>query len=107
MYTTSHQRDFQNLPGCRSDPLRPATTEFSSQRPYKTDDPLPVTTNGEFHDVKEYSKESPIRAATASGTRCNNPHPNEMFMTWKISRDMKNTNIQSIDDKKVDEAIRE
>merc|ERR1712227_500237 len=86
MYQTSHQRDFQNIPGPRSDPLRPRTTEFAAERPYKVDDPLPVTTNGEFHNPKKYSKPNAIRSGTASGTRANNPHPHEMFMTWRIPK---------------------
>ena len=59
----------------RSDAQRPQTAEFAAQRPFHVDDPLPVTTNGEFHNAKAYSKPSAIRSATASGTRSNNPHP--------------------------------
>ncbi|CBY23320.1 unnamed protein product [Oikopleura dioica] len=35
MYTTSHTREFQPAQGRRNAPLRPSTTEFAAQRPFK------------------------------------------------------------------------
>ncbi|CAF1019138.1 unnamed protein product [Didymodactylos carnosus] len=83
-YLTSYQRDFCPKQ-CQDENLVdvPQGQQYPIGCPYQLDGPIGIGHYQEQFTNKGYCRSQPIRTATASGTRANNPHPSQEFMVWK------------------------
>ncbi|XP_053561015.1 testis-expressed protein 26 [Bombina bombina] len=88
-YETTMNREYTHK-GCpQTQAVRPKTSK-GYRNPYILSDPVGISIYSDEFSWKPYSKPEPIRAATASGARSNNPIPNQAFMIWRLPREEKN-----------------
>jgi len=85
-YLSTHDSEYYGYPeGSYAEAHRPRTSNgFKST--YDLEGPIGNTTGSDEFHWKVGTKVEPIRAATASGNRRNNPHPHESFMRWRLAK---------------------
>ncbi|KAM4701324.1 testis-expressed protein 26 [Discoglossus pictus] len=93
-YQTTMNREFTNKGSSPTQAVRPKTSK-GYRNPYYISDPVGMSYYSDEFSWKLYSKAEPIRAATASGARCNNPIPNQTFMVWRLPREEKKISSDS------------
>jgi len=86
-YSTSYGLNYADQPteNQSTEAVRPKTSR--GLRPsYELEGAIGTTTVQDDYCMKSAKREVPIRSGTSSGARSNNPHPDQMFMTWKYPR---------------------
>lgn len=85
-YATTNSTEYVSYgPDMYAKATRPETSN-GFKRNFKLADPIGETTGRTDFSWKTAKPMEPILSGTSSGNRRNNPHPNEEFMIWRLSK---------------------
>jgi len=109
-YKTNHKIDYPGYgSGLYADAHRPPENGTAKSIKPPADSEFTTTVQENF-SWKKCEKQEPIRSGTASGQRRNNPHPHEVFMTWKLNKRKiyrETENLGAQDDKELQTILRD
>ncbi|KAL3880056.1 hypothetical protein ACJMK2_032327 [Sinanodonta woodiana] len=83
VYQTTYNKDYPLKYPQADHAMRPMTSNGIAQTRHNR---IEATTYDEAFNGKMQRPNTPIRAGSSSGTRCNNPHPSQAFMVWKFPK---------------------
>lgn len=119
-YATSYDINYGHHPhGNKSSAADRPGTSRGYTASYKLSGPIGTTHFDDEYCLKKGEKAVPIRSGTSSGSRSNNPHPDQSFMVWRYPKERKfnngetsgapaaNRNYRKLTDGVLDEIVRD